>query len=274
MYPLSRGGSCDHRDTGVRESDTTALPIVAEPTKGHDVKPTFRIPRFSLAGIVFSRGPRASEPEKQTAMPPVPEAATESAAPVKRRALLTDNELLQLLETPDSEQSDTLREQLQPSPVIRPRPDSNTTLSQGDATGWRAWREPGEDQFTTILHVTGRCRLPSGSDGYRAVLQEAVVPNLGGRTWNSGGTDPTSSPILFLERIVAPPPFNSLNTRFAQIARVTQDPQDVLVTFTKVEKIVVDPDIEAGLNMWERRRRRHTHVTVIPEGITLRIQDC
>ena len=134
-----------------------------------------------------------------------------------------------------------LLQSLKPTPFRMPQ-DSHYRTATIESGGWRVWREDGEDESATILHVVESCELPSSSAGYGVTLQEAVIQSLGGMEW----------------------------VRSVEEEGTIRVP----VSFRKIEKIVIDwlaGPIVVGQNPWERVR--HTHVAILPDGIILPIRE-
>jgi len=267
-----------------RRTATAAPPIGDSQTPATSITPC----RAPVAPVAPPRPAATAMPAAVT--PPVRPSQPAAPAPLPARPqrtpppvspLLCDAVLLQLLQSPEAQGDPALRQLLKPSPVRSQPRKSYVGPEESDANpgDWKVWREAGKTPGTTVLHIRGKCEMPPDSASYRVSLQEAVVQTLGGREWVSAGADAGTSPILLLECIVAPAPFESLipgRTSRESDGGDGTGIRRVPVSFSKIETLIKDPEATAttvGINPWEQGRQRHTHVTILPEGITLPIQE-
>jgi len=128
---------------------------------------------------------------------------------------------------------------------------------------WRAWRESDDASLTSVLHVSGTCRLPVERIGSSLVLEEAALPLEEALQWGdlAGG-----APLLLLERVLIPPPFDAPPPDKNAISA------DVPITFQRVETFDRPPTAIAGGLTWAARPR-HTHVGILPDSIAIPIED-
>ena len=146
---------------------------------------------------------------------------------------------------------------------------------------WRAWRERDAETGTMLLRVVGLC--PSNGINGRVVLQESVMAEQG----NHWGGEGAKSGLLVLERLQVPPALGETDrpTVNPQQVRVVaypwcypwekdesaQAPQPVLITFRKEESAhrpMQPRTVGIGTSA-----PRYTHVTILPDGITVPIQE-
>jgi hypothetical protein len=147
---------------------------------------------------------------------------------------------------------------------------------------WRAWREKGETAGTTVLRVVGLCPFVPGING-RIVLQESVITDHG-HHWGGEGA---KSGLLILERLMVPPTLGEIERPMTNPQQIKIPPyawcypwemeadcnkkQPLLVTFRKEEK-----DSRSALSQMPipmTASSHYTHVTILPDGITVPIQE-
>jgi hypothetical protein len=139
---------------------------------------------------------------------------------------------------------------------MRERPDVGSGSSPGGegstlptAQPWRAWvdeRKPGS------ICVTGSYRLPAGSSGCRVTLQEPITSMQQEQSWGAGSG---ASGVLVLERVLLPAPFDS-------VPAASSSERYVDLFYRKPLRRGAP---QAG--------SRYTHVSIMPDGLLLPIQD-
>jgi len=152
--------------------------------------------------------------------------------------------------------------------AVAPKRRSGATTWSGDVVSnvnsWRAWREPGDNPLTSYLHVKGLFTLPPERCGSRVVLQEAVLSSYHHQQWDNVTGSGGGSPVLILERVIIPPSFDDVNNAGGDEAMV------VAVNFRKEENL--RPASAMLHNQTQMPApARYTHVTIIPDGVTLPI---
>jgi len=173
-------------------------------------------------------------------------------APLLRRRRLSDAELCRLLEVDlMAPEPPVIELPVMPLSVSSTPETPVTTRPGADPARWKVWREAGDGK-TTVLYVCGSVSVAPGNAGCRIVLQEAVIASPGDKQWGNSGGAANSSPILVLERLTIPPAFGDFEPGKSN----ESGPVHVPIAFTKTERLAPG---------------QHTHVTILPDNVTLRI---
>jgi len=164
--------------------------------------------------------------------------------------------------------------------------------------GWYAYRERHPETGKLTLHVVGRFRPPQGYAKNRYMLLEDVC---NGRQW--GGDNGSGAPVLVLERFMVPPPLiseksekpsrlqltgsataeatppnaTSADSRDAILEEHASEPT-VEIVFQKSELgNELPPLFQSGYNTGRldspESAQFYTHVTIMPEGVTMKIKN-
>jgi hypothetical protein len=182
------------------------------------------------------------------------------------------------------------------APVYTPAPtEPIPTPDPPRRYGWFAWREFDAATGNPTLHVTGRFRPPKGYGKCRFLLMEDVGS---ARPQWSGDS---SSPVLMLERFIVPAPVTSakpptvpLRTAIrwrddgasaaadgARDDSSTPEPtveSTVEISFEKQEASAVDVPLRLspyaiGQATQSASSALHRYVTILPEGVTVKIKN-